>query len=209
MDSVPQQGVVGRRTQEERRASTRKRLMAATIESLIECGYNGATTLEIERCAGVSRGARIHHFPTKASLLAAAVDHLYDRISGSYAEAFGTPLPGISDAQRVRTGLRAMWNLFRERDHAAVIELNVAARTDDELRQCLQEVGDRHRTLAIEAAAQLFGVSADVACPLIETIHAALMGLVLRRNVRANDQDDDASIALLEDLLITNLKSRV
>lgn len=205
MDSVAQAGVVGRRTQEERRASTRNRLMAATIESLIECGYNGATTLEIERRAGVSRGARIHHYPTKASLLAAAVDHLYDRISGSYAQAFGTPELGASDAERVRSGLRAMWALFRERDHAAVIELNVAARTDGELQQCLKEVGLRHRTLALQAAAQLFGVSAEIAFPLIETIHATLMGLVLRRNVLADDQADGLSIAMLEDLVIAHL----
>jgi AcrR family transcriptional regulator len=208
MDSVEPQRPVGRRTQEQRRASTRTRLMAATIESLIECGYNGATTLEIERRAGVSRGARIHHFPTKASLLAAAVDHLYDRISGSYAVAFGTPEPGISDAQRVGVGLRAMWKLFRERDHAAVIELNVAARTDDELRQRLQEVGLRHRALALEAAAQLFGLNADVAFPLIETIHVALMGLVLRRNVLADNQADDLTIALLEEMIIRHLPKR-
>src|SRR5687768_6765205 len=178
---------VGRRTQQQRREATRTRLMDATIESLIDCGYYGATTLEIERRAGVSRGARIHHFPTKASLLAAAVDHLYDQVSGTYEAAFGATEPGVSDAQRVRTGIRRLWSVFGGREYSAVIELTVAARTDEELRACLQAVGLRHRELALKAAARHFGFTPELAFPLIESTHAALMGLLLRRNVQGDD----------------------
>src|ERR1700742_5094859 len=108
MQTDAELSAAGRRTQQQRRDATRKRLLDATIESLIECGYYAATTLEIERRAGVSRGARIHHYPTKASLLAAAVDHLYDQVSNSYELAFGSSEPGTSDAQRVSVGLRRL-----------------------------------------------------------------------------------------------------
>lgn len=196
-----------RRTQQQRREATRTRLMDATIESLIECGYHGATTLEVERRAGVSRGARIHHFPTKASLLAAAADHLYDQVSSSYEAAFGGSDSDASDAQRVRAGLHSLWALFCGREYSAVVELTVAARTDDELRACLQQVGLRHRELALQAASRLFALPAEVAFPIIEACHAAMMGLLLRRNVQGDDGAAELVIAMLEDLIIPRLPS--
>jgi len=195
----------GRRTQQQRRDATRKRLLDATVESLIECGYHGATTLEIERRAGASRGARIHHFPTKASLLAAAVDHLYDRVSSSYEVAFGVAGPGTSDAQRVRVGMRLLWELFRGREYCAVVELTVASRTDEELRACLQTVGLRHRELALQAAAQHFALPAEQAFPIIEGCHAAMMGLLLRRNVQGDDGASELVLAMLEEMIIAHL----
>ena len=203
--AVPTRRTPARRTQETRRLATRKRLLDATIESLIECGYHGATTLEIERRAGVSRGARIHHFPTKASLLAAAVDHLYDQVSSSYELAFGRTERDTSDAQRVRSGLRTLWSIFRAPDYSAVVELNVAARTDAELRERLREVARRHRGLALDAAARHFALPAAVAFVLIEGTHAALMGLLLRRNIELDDASDAAVIRVLEELIISHL----
>jgi AcrR family transcriptional regulator len=195
----------GRRTQQQRREATRARLMNATLESLIDCGYYGATTLDIERRAGVSRGARIHHYPTKASLLAAAVDHLYDQVSSSYELVFGGAEPGTSDAQRARMGLRRLWEMFRGRDYSAVVELTVASRTDDELRTCLQAVGLHHRELALQAVARHFGLPAELAFPLIETVHAAMMGLLLRRNVQGDDNVADLVLSMLEELIISRL----
>jgi AcrR family transcriptional regulator len=58
-----------RRTQEERSATTRARLLDATIDCLSELGYTNTTTTEIAKRAGLSRGAQLHHFPTKAAWL--------------------------------------------------------------------------------------------------------------------------------------------
>src|SRR3569832_837711 len=78
MSDAPTTGVTARppRTQAMRRAETRTRLLDATVECLIELGYAGTTTpIECER-AGRSRGALLHHFPTKTELVIAAVTHL-------------------------------------------------------------------------------------------------------------------------------------
>ena len=64
------------RTQQQRRDETRRALLDAAVESLIEVGFARTTTLEVQRRADVSRGALLHHFPSKAELLVAAVDHL-------------------------------------------------------------------------------------------------------------------------------------
>src|SRR5262245_49365185 len=106
-----------RRTQQERRDSTRRLLLEATVSCLVDLGYGSTTTLEVERRAGVSRGARIHHFPTKAALLASAVDHLYDQLSDHYELAFGKHEQPTSDLERFRSGLRLLWSIYKQRDY--------------------------------------------------------------------------------------------
>ena len=70
-----------RRTQAERTAATRSRLLElATIDCLIDVGYARATTTLIaERAGRLSREPQLHHFPSKAALVAEAVDHLARR----------------------------------------------------------------------------------------------------------------------------------
>ena len=65
-----------RRTQDERSAHTRGLLLDATIDCLHERGYANTTTTVIAERAGVSRGAQLHHFPTKRELVTSAVEHL-------------------------------------------------------------------------------------------------------------------------------------
>src|SRR5689334_24666698 len=64
------------RTQQERSAAMRKRLLDATIDCLVRYGYAGTTTTRVTELAGVTRGAQVHHFPTRTDLITAAVRHL-------------------------------------------------------------------------------------------------------------------------------------
>ena len=54
----------------------RARLLEATVECLVERGFAGTSTTLVSERAGVSRGAQLHHFPTKNDLVVAAVEHL-------------------------------------------------------------------------------------------------------------------------------------
>ena len=54
----------------------RQRLLDATVECLVEVGWSGTSTTLVSQRAGVSRGAQLHHFPTKNALVLAAVEHL-------------------------------------------------------------------------------------------------------------------------------------
>ncbi len=67
-----------RRTQAERSEATRIRLIEATAKLLRTRGYGGLRTAEISDVAGVSRGAQLHHFPTKNDLVIATARHLND-----------------------------------------------------------------------------------------------------------------------------------
>jgi AcrR family transcriptional regulator len=66
-----------RRTQAERTTETRARLAEAAMVLLQKKGYAGFRVQEVSRIAAVSRGAQTHHFPTKDSLVIAAVEQMY------------------------------------------------------------------------------------------------------------------------------------
>ena len=72
-------GLAAGRPTQARSIATRTALLDAALETLAEKGYAATTTIETARRAGLSRGAQLHHFPTKAQLLTAAVDHLLVR----------------------------------------------------------------------------------------------------------------------------------
>ena len=146
-----------RRTQAERRASTRAALVKATVDCLVELGYARTTTQEVQTRAGVSRGALTHHFTAKADLVLAAVDHLYEEFSESVREAAAS-LPA-DPATRLRLGVELVWERFVGPLFIATMELWGAARTDAELRAALlpheRRLGQQLRALA----AEVFGES--------------------------------------------------
>src|SRR5437764_15212783 len=116
-----------RRTQAERRAETRGRLLDATLECLAELGYAGTTTTEVVRRAGLSRGAQVHHFPTKAELVVAAVEHLFHRRHEEFRQAF---------AERVRSldaALELLWVMFQGPTIEAWLEYAEAERSAQEV----------------------------------------------------------------------------
>ncbi|WP_041450845.1 TetR/AcrR family transcriptional regulator [Hoyosella subflava] len=63
-----------RRTQEERSAESRERLIAAAIELLGAKGYSRTTLVDIGKRAGLSRGLVTFHFGSKEQCMAAVVD---------------------------------------------------------------------------------------------------------------------------------------
>lgn len=123
-----------RRTQAERSAGTRAKLMAAAIDCLLERGYAGTTTTEVARRAGVSRGAQLHHFPTKEKLVAHAVRHLAEQWIGHFRRVRQGLAPG---GDRVSVAIDLLWSSFSGPLFMAAVELWVASRTDPKLHATL------------------------------------------------------------------------
>jgi len=65
-----------RRTQAERTEATRKLLLDAAIKLIRRNGFGGLRTVEVADEAGVSRGALMHHFPSKHELVVAVLTYI-------------------------------------------------------------------------------------------------------------------------------------
>jgi AcrR family transcriptional regulator len=144
------------RTQQQRRDETRRALLDAAVESLIEVGFARTTTLEVQRRADVSRGALLHHFPSKAELLVAAVDHLAE-MRAKELKVLSSQLPPGDRRERTDAVLDLLWQCFSGTFFQVAMELRTAARTDPELRPVLAVAEKSLRERILNQARTLFG----------------------------------------------------
>lgn len=142
-----------RRTQAVRSAQTRRLLLDAALECLAEFGYAGATTTIVASRAGVSRGAQLHHFPTRANLVAAAIAHLFAEMTRAYQVAFAEL---GNETDRLTAALDLLWSMFTHPRYPAVTELHTAARTDTELHTAILPIAEQHRDNVHKLAADYF-----------------------------------------------------
>lgn len=167
-----------------RSVATRQALLDAALESLVERGYAATTTIETARRAGVSRGAELHHFPTRAELLAAAVQHLLERRLAEFRAALTTLDPG---ADLLDTAIDLVWSMFEGPAYAAWAELWIAARTDPELAATVVAMDERFteesRTMFLELFRNEVGVDAVFYDIGRDFAFALLSGVALQRLV--------------------------
>ncbi|MCP4417463.1 MAG: TetR/AcrR family transcriptional regulator [Chloroflexi bacterium] len=116
---------------QKRSLETRQALLEATLDAIQILGYQNASTSEIIERAGVSRGAMLHHYPTKTDLLAATFQYLHNQTAADVerliktAEAEGLTWADLLDEIMARFFQGRIWDVF--------LEITVAARTDPEL----------------------------------------------------------------------------
>ena len=141
-----------------RAAKTRGKLLDATAELLAERGYSRLSTAAVAERAGVAHGTLFKHFPTKSALMAATTERVLEDVVGQFLgmarEFAGQPEP-------IDQALRAVWSLFRSERLQATLELYVAARTDEALREALRPIFTTHRSAFLSAARALLPASAD------------------------------------------------
>jgi AcrR family transcriptional regulator len=177
----------GSARQQERSRATQTRLLDATVDCLVEHGWAGTTTTVVAARAGVSRGAQLHHYPTKSALVVAAVEHLAERrIEDLRAEAAALP-GGPHRLDRLIDTLAASFTgpLF-----VAELELWVAARTDPELRGVLVPASGRVAKEMYRLTIDLLG--ADERRPGVSEVVQATLELLRGLGV-ANLLSDDSA----------------
>ncbi|MHB8876250.1 MAG: TetR/AcrR family transcriptional regulator [Myxococcaceae bacterium] len=182
-----------RRTQEERSADTQGRLLDATIDCVVELGYAGASTVAICQRAGVSRGAQLHHYPTRAKLVASAIERLFELRNREFRESLGAR-PDLPKA------LKRLWKIYTGKTYYAWAELLVAARSDPELRAQLREVDDQFFEQAKATCRQLLGgAAADEArvAAVARLTLSVLDGLALNHTLGGRDAQSRKVLAEL------------
>lgn len=141
--------------QQTKSENTRGTILDAAIQCFYDLGYNSTTTEKIARAAGVSRGAMLHHFPSRKDLIGAAVAHLAKK----RLELFETEESDIQKNEEhtlIEEGIDAYWEQLHSPLFVVFHELLVASRTDPELRSvmipAMKEFEDSRR----KASARIF-----------------------------------------------------
>ena len=171
--------------QQERSRATQQRLLEATVDCLIQHGWSGTTTTLVAQRAGLSRGAQLHHYPTKAALVLAAVEHLAARRAEEIrVEAAALPVPELDRAVELLAAA------FTGPLYVAALEIWVAARTDALLRTALVPLEARVGRELHRLAVDLFG--ADESRPRVREAVQATLDLLRGLGV-ANLLSDDSA----------------
>jgi AcrR family transcriptional regulator len=123
-----------RKTQPERTDATRRKLIEAAISCLAEKGYADTSTTVVADRAGVSRGSIFYNYPTKADLMLAVIDHVYEQDTRLYDET----LKDIADEREYALALtRLSWRAFSAPGGMAVMHIVLEGSRDPELKDRL------------------------------------------------------------------------
>lgn len=190
--------------QEERTRAMRQRLLEATVDLLVERGWSGTTTTLVSQRAGVSRGAQLHHFPTKDDLVLAAVEHLSEVRGRELAEA-ATRLP--SGRRRTRAVLEMLAEHFTSPVFTAALELWVAARTDPNLMAAVAPLEQRIGREIHRRTVELLGV--DEKQPGVRELVQATLDLVRGLGLANTISDDTARRKRILDQWARTLDARI
>lgn len=184
-----------RRTQAERSAATRKRLLEASVKCLFEHGYGATTTIMVAEEAGVSRGAMLHQFPSKADLMTFVVEAAFEEEEALYQEL----LAGINEPrERLVAYPDAVWKVLSRPAGVAVLEILQGSRSDPALREKLAPVQARIEEHVRDVLQKEF--PRGVSVPLLQLIVGAARGLSITQ-VLAPEGEVIESIRLLQGLL--------
>lgn len=164
----------------ERSAAMRLRLIEAAIDCLWRLGY-GATTLQVVTdTAGVSRGAVLHHFPTRVDLMIAAAEYAAGKQNRQVRRLLADTEPGMD---RYTAITMATWDAMVRPPSIALIEIMMGSRSDPELAArfpAVNEALEKYQREGVWEQAQSVGITDKAAVESMIHLHnAAMRGLVL------------------------------
>lgn len=182
MTSRPKSELLVRVAQRE---ATRRRILDAAVTSLVKQGTAATTTVAVQKRAGVSRGALLHHFPSHAEMLAATIDELVRRNEDAVRQALAS-LPDNLDP--IDRATRAIADAFAQPAYLAELELWAVARADPQLRAALRIAERRARRDLDRVVSDLFAPLRDRPnCATVVTLSTEfLRGLALAGVLRAD-----------------------
>ncbi len=186
----------------DRRRETRTRAFAAAIECLHAKGYAGSSMLAVARQAGISRGALLKQFTTKADLYAALVEQLLDEMREDTLAHVRTLPPGLP---RAMARVDCIWELYKQPRAFAFLEIMLGSRADPDLSDRLAAVGQSRNNIEKQLLSVEFddmGITDRRAAGLAGIqILATVRGLALERLLNRNDDLLDAAFARQRDEL--------
>jgi AcrR family transcriptional regulator len=189
-----------RRTQAERSATTRARILKAAVTCLHRDGYGATTTVSVAASAKVSRGAMLHHFPSKADLMLATLGHVLELNQANFTKAAAK----IEDPWERYAALPDL-RLAAAKQPAGVafMEIMVGARSDETVRTRFPEFqralsGRTSQRMAEWAAAAGVRVTPQDQA-VSHAISLAIFGLAIEQQTNP-DANTEEVLSVLRDL---------
>ncbi|MFV3749401.1 TetR/AcrR family transcriptional regulator [Mycobacterium tuberculosis] len=193
------------RTQQQRREETVARLLQASIDTIIEVGYARASAAVITKRAGVSVGALFRHFETMGDFMAATAYEVLRRQLETFTKQ-------VAEIPADRPALPAALTIFRDitagSTNAVLYELMVAARTDEKLKETLQNVLGQYSAKIHDAARALPGAESfpEETFPVIVALMTNVFdGAAIVRGVLPQPELEEQRIPMLTALLTAGL----
>ncbi len=182
-----EKNIAQRRTQTERREETRARIIEAAVSELLHNGYAGFRVDKVAIAAKVSRGAQSHHFPTKESLVLAALDTLYQ----DSTETSMKVIENLGSTDLLDALMQDSAEFYLGPNFSIALSLLNLGESEPELRKKVRAVSRKYR-LPIEKAwleaLLASGLDEDAARTLLNITQSIYRGMTIRRFLR-NDPD--------------------
>jgi AcrR family transcriptional regulator len=169
-----------RRTQAERTAETRLRILKAAANLIRRRGYARFRTAEVASEAGVSRGAQLHHFPTKDELVVATLEYVFEQaqiLSRRRAAAVNRP------RDLIEAVIEDAKEFFFSQHFMVAIDIVLSTSTDQAVRKKILDISRKARRPVEAAWAEALAASnvpPAVAADIVALTLGVVRGMALR-----------------------------
>lgn len=186
----------------ERSAATRRSVLDAAIACLFEHGYGATSTITVAERAGVSRGAMMHQFPSKADLMTFVVE----AVAAEEFEIYRTLLADVTvPRERVVAYPLAVWKVLSRPAGVAVLEIFQGSRSDKLLARKLAPVQARIEETAKTLLQQ--ELHRIPSAPLMHLVTGAVRGLSVTQVIAPEGDDAIAAIEMLQKLIRAGMET--
>jgi AcrR family transcriptional regulator len=169
-----------RRTQAERSEETRTRILKAAAHLIRTRGYARFRTAEVAEAAGLSRGAQLHHFPTKDALVVATLTYVFQQaqsLSRKRASAVNRP------RDLIEAVIEDAREFFFSEHFKVALDIVLSTSTDQSVRKQILDISRKARrpveTAWTEALASS-GVPGPLAADIVALTLSLVRGLAIR-----------------------------
>jgi AcrR family transcriptional regulator len=169
-----------RRTQAERSEETRTRIVKAAANLIRKRGYARFRTAEVAKEAGLSRGAQLHHFPTKDSLVVATLEYVFEQaqvLSRRRAAAVNKP------RDLIEAIIEDAREFFFSEHFMVAIDIVLSTSTDQSVRKQILDISRKARRPVEAAWAEALaanGVAGALASDIVALTLSLVRGMALR-----------------------------
>lgn len=171
-----------RRSQEDRRQETRKKLIDATIKVINEKGFAAMRTTDITKKAGVTWGAAQHIFGGKAELLSQVAANVSETLIDVLEADVSLDM---SAEDKLATMIDQTWDIYSGAVYFAMVEILRGTRKDPNIHDHLVEAQTRITRKIESLWVKIFAqnkLSEAETLKLCNTVTLYLAGLAARKN---------------------------